>query len=63
MAETYTTIQGETWDNIAYKVYGAEKYASFLMEVFEYFSIFIRNSVTYSGLAREADRRASAVER
>lgn len=32
MAETYTTIQGETWDNIAYKVYGAEKYASFLME-------------------------------
>lgn len=31
MAETYTTIQGETWDEIAYKVYGNEKYAAFLM--------------------------------
>lgn len=32
MAGTYTTIQGDTWDNIAYKVYGGEEYASFLME-------------------------------
>lgn len=32
MAGTYTTIQGDTWDNIAYKVYGSEEYASFLME-------------------------------
>lgn len=31
MAATYTTIQGETWDQIAYKVYGGEKYAAFLM--------------------------------
>jgi len=31
LAETYTTIQGETWDQIAYKVYGREKYADFLM--------------------------------
>lgn len=31
LAETYTTIQGETWDEIAYKVYGGEKYAAFLM--------------------------------
>jgi len=28
---TYSTIQGETWDNIAFKAYGDEKYASFLM--------------------------------
>lgn len=31
MAKTYTTIQGETWDEIAYKVYGGEKYAALLM--------------------------------
>lgn len=31
MAGTYTTIQGETWDNIALKVYGGEKYAAYLM--------------------------------
>ncbi len=31
MSGTYTTIQGETWDNIALKVYGSEKYTSFLM--------------------------------
>lgn len=24
MSETYTTIQGDTWDLIAYKVYGEE---------------------------------------
>lgn len=31
-AETYTTIQGETWDQIALKVYGAEIYADYLMQ-------------------------------
>lgn len=31
MAGTYTTVQGETWDNIALKVYGAERHADFLM--------------------------------
>ncbi len=31
MAKTYTTIQGETWDEIAYKVYGDEQYADLLM--------------------------------
>ena len=31
MAKSYTTIQGETWDEIAYKVYGGEEYAAFLM--------------------------------
>ena len=30
--QTYTTIQGDCWDMIAKKVYGNEKYASYLME-------------------------------
>lgn len=29
---TYTTIQGDTWDNIALNVYGNEKYADYLMK-------------------------------
>lgn len=32
MARTYTTIQGDTWDLIAYKLYGAEKYMRYLIE-------------------------------
>lgn len=32
MAKTYTTIQGDTWDLIAYKVYGEEKYMRYLIE-------------------------------
>lgn len=31
MGKIYATIQGETWDQIAFKVYGNEKYADFLM--------------------------------
>lgn len=31
MAETYRTIQGDTWDMIAKKVYGAEKHLDYLM--------------------------------
>lgn len=30
--ETYTTVQGDTWDIIAKKVYGDELYAGFLMQ-------------------------------
>lgn len=30
--EQYTTVQGDTWDIIAKKVYGNEKYAGYLME-------------------------------
>lgn len=30
--DTYTTIQGDTWDNIALKVYGEERHADYLME-------------------------------
>lgn len=29
---SYKTVQGETWDMIAKKVYGKEKYADTLME-------------------------------
>mgnify|MGYP000050768764 CR=1 FL=1 len=32
MAGTYETVQGDTWDKIAYQVYGDEKYAGYLME-------------------------------
>lgn len=28
---TYTTIQGDMWDAISYKVYGSEKYMGVLM--------------------------------
>ena len=28
----YTTVQGDTWDTIAYAVFGEEKYASDIME-------------------------------
>ncbi|MEA5145414.1 MAG: tail protein X [Candidatus Limiplasma sp.] len=30
-AATYTTVEGDAWDLIAYKVYGAERYADHLM--------------------------------
>lgn len=30
--QTYTTVQGDCWDMIAKKVYGNEKYTSYLME-------------------------------
>lgn len=33
MASTYTTIQGDTWDNIAYKQLGDESYVSELLEM------------------------------
>lgn len=32
MSSTYTTIQGDTWDGIAYKLYGDEKYMKNLIE-------------------------------
>ena len=32
MAATYTTRQGQTWDEIALEVYGNEVYADFLMQ-------------------------------
>lgn len=35
MPKTYTTIQGDMWDSIAYKVYGKEAYMSKLLEANE----------------------------
>ena len=32
MAGTYTTIQGDTWDLISYKLFGEEKYMRYLIE-------------------------------
>ena len=32
MAETYTTKLGDTWDSIAYDLYGAESYMKDLIE-------------------------------
>ena len=32
MDATYTTRRGDTWDLIAYQVYGSEQYAGFLMQ-------------------------------
>lgn len=32
MTKTYTTVQGDQWDLVAYKVYGSEKYMSTLLE-------------------------------
>ena len=38
----YTTDQGETWDMIAYKIYGKETYADILMKNnFKYLDIFV----------------------
>lgn len=32
MSKTYTTISGQTWDQIAYEVYGDEYYCDRLMD-------------------------------
>lgn len=32
MASTYTTVQGDAWDGIAYKLYGDEAYMQVLIE-------------------------------
>ncbi len=33
MSSTYTTIQGDTWDGIAYKMLGDESYLTALMDL------------------------------
>ena len=45
MAATYTTVQNDTWDIIAKKVYGDEKYADYLMSKnYNYLDTFIFSS-------------------
>lgn len=47
MAGTYITAQGETWDDIAYKLYGDEDYADFLMENnYRYLDVLVFSSGT-----------------
>lgn len=47
MASTYTTVQGDTWDIIAKKVYGSEQYADQLMASnFELLDLFLFSSGT-----------------
>ena len=47
MAQTYTTIQGETWDNKALKVYGEERHADYLMQNnFEYLDVLVFSAGT-----------------
>ncbi len=42
MSGTYTTIQGDTWDLIAYRLFGAEKYMRYLFEAnWQYADIMI----------------------
>ena len=40
--DTYVTLQGDTWDLIAYKVYGNELYADRLMsENIQYIGVWV----------------------
>lgn len=32
MSNTYSTVQGDMWDLISYRVYGSEKYVKILLE-------------------------------
>ena len=32
MDKTYTTVQGDMWDSISYKIYGSERYMGLLMQ-------------------------------
>ncbi|MCX4326455.1 MAG: tail protein X [Lachnospiraceae bacterium] len=42
MSDTYTTIFGDTWDIVAYKVYGNEMYMDILIKAnLEYKDIYI----------------------
>lgn len=57
--ESYTTIQGDTWDMIAKKVYGDESYTSLLMEsnqkLLDYFIFPAGIVVTVPELPEETD--------
>ena len=42
MENTYTTKQGDTWDLIAFRVYGDVKYTGWLMQnIFPHLDIFV----------------------
>ena len=58
--ETYTTIQGDMWDSIAYKVYGSEDRMDILMKAnMELLDIFIFSAGTVlsvPALSAEAEK-------
>lgn len=44
---TYTTIQGDTWDMISFKLFGEEKYMRYLIEAnWEYADVLVFSSGT-----------------
>lgn len=60
--QTYTTIQGDTWDAIAHKVYGDVKYTGWLMKNnFPLLDIFVfsAGSILQTPPAPEADSSVS----
>ncbi len=45
--KTYTTVQGDMWDSISYKIYGSERYMGLLMQAnLKLLDIFIFSSGT-----------------
>lgn len=45
--KTYTTIQGDTWDLISYKIFGDEKYMRYLIEAnWDYADVLVFSSGT-----------------
>lgn len=62
MAKTYTTVQGDTWDLIAYRFYGAEKYMRYLYEAnWTYADVLVFSSgtvLTIPDLPEETDEDA-----
>lgn len=59
---TYTTKQGDTWDWIARKIYGAEKYFPYLIqqnpEAAEVFVFDAGVKLTYAALPQEETETA-----
>ncbi len=60
MSKTYTTIQGDTWDMIAYKTLGAEHYMKQLIEANpQYLEVFAFASgveITIPDISDEEDQ-------
>lgn len=57
--KTYTTIQGDTWDLISYKIFGDEKYMRYLIEAnWDYADVLVFSSgavLTVPELPEEPD--------
>lgn len=59
---TYTTIQGDTWDLIAFRLFGSEKYMRYLIEAnWDYADVLVFSSgtvITVPELPEEIDETA-----